>query len=162
MSYYKIFQISTQPISEEDYIHPSDYEEECYNDWRDYMDDELTPEEQIKEIEANDPIFERFFERHGRELTFKGCDDFINEWIKAAQDAAAKLNPSESLSFWDLQKICQQSHCRNWDRYVWTDWTCGYPNDNGPDPLGDFVLTLFKNLKPGDKLYIGGVVSFHF
>lgn len=40
--------------------------------------------------------------------------------------------------------------------------TCGYPSDNDPDPLGDFVLTLFKNLKPGDKLYIGGVVSFHF
>jgi hypothetical protein len=67
MSHYKIFQISTQPISEDDYISPSDFEEECYNDWRDYMDDELTPEEQMEAIENNDPIFEKFCERKGRE-----------------------------------------------------------------------------------------------
>lgn len=162
MSHYKIFQISTQPISEDDYISPSDFEEECYNDWRDYMDDELTPEEQMEEIENNDPIFEKFFERKGRELIFKGADEFIKEWIKCAQDTAAKLTPNDSLSFWDLKKISEQSHIRNWDRYVWTDWVNGYPSDQDPDQLGDLALTLFKCCKPGDKLYIGGVVSFHF
>ena len=110
MSHYKIFQISTQPISEDDYISPSDFEEECYNDWRDYMDDELTPEEQMEAIEDNDPIFEKFFERKGRELIFKGADEFIKEWIKCAQDTAAKLTPNDSLSFWDLKKISEQSH----------------------------------------------------
>ena len=68
----------------------------------------------------------------------------------------------DSLSFWDLKKISEQSHIRNWDRYVWTDWVNGYPSDQDPDPLGDLALTLFKCCKPGDKLYIGGVVSFHF
>lgn len=162
MSHYHVFQISTKPLDKDDYITPDDYEEECYNDWRDYMDDKLTPEEQMEAIEENDPVFSRFFERKGRVLIFKGCEEFIKDWIKEAQEMAAKLTPTDDLSFWDLKKICQQTHLRTWDRYAWTDWVNSYPSAYDPDAFGDFILTLFKNVKPGAKLYIGGVVSFHF
>lgn len=160
MAHYHIFQISTQPICKDAYITPDDYYEECYDEFRDYMDDELTEKQQLDAIAANDVIFSHFFERDGRSLTFTGADNFIKNWIDEVQDAAAKLTLSGNLSFWDLKKVAEQSHCRDWNRFVWTtpdNWTNDYP-----DTLGDFALTLFKSCKPGDQLYLGGVVSFHF
>jgi hypothetical protein len=31
-----------------------------------------------------------------------------------------------------------------------------------PETYGDFVAYAYGNLKPGDKLYVGAVIDFHY
>jgi len=163
MAYYNIFQISKRPIDDhDDLITPDDYYEECYREFSDYMCDEMTEEQQEDAIEECWYLFEPFFERNGRELIFKGADDFVTKWVNEVKNIASNLMPDRKLSFWELTKAAQQTHVRTWHRFVITEFTYECANHSYPDSYGDFVLTLFKSLRPGDKLYIGGIVGFHF
>lgn len=166
MAHYKIFQISNKPIDKEGCITPEDYEyglvDGGYSDFMDYVDDELDDDETEKAVGECQKLLEETFSSNGRELTFLGADEFIEEWVLEMKKQLDEIDPKEPVSFWKLQKMTTQTHHCIFSRFVWSE-----VNDDGvcscyPEELGDFILMISKRLKPGDKVYIGGIVSFHY
>ena len=163
MSHYKIFQVSPVQIEDEDYITADELQDNMtdgqYVEFADCIDDELALEAVLDALSLLEGILGDIFYVEGRILTFKGADEFVDKWIAEMKNQLEKVTPKESFSFWILHKMTTQTHLMVRDRFVWTDEE-GY--HDYPDELGDFVLTCYKNLKPGDKLYVGGIVGFKF
>lgn len=163
MAHYKIFQVSPVQIEDEDYITADELQDNMidgqYTEFADYIDDELDNEEVLDALSSLERLLGDIFYVDGRILTFKGADKFVDKWIAEMKNQLEKVTPKKSLSFWELRKMTTQTHLMVWSRFMWTDED---GNKNYPDELGDFVLACYKNLKPGDKLYVGGIVGFKF
>ena len=163
MAHYKIFQVSPVQIDDEDYITADELQDNMidgqYTEFADYIDDELDNEEVLDALSLLERLLGDIFYVEGRILTFKGADEFVDKWIAEMKGQLENVTPKESLSFWELGKMTTQTHLRTWHRFV---WTCEDGTEYYPDELGDFILTCYKNLKPGDKLYVGGIVGFKF
>ena len=163
MAHYKIFQVCPVQIEDEDYITANELQDNMidgqYTEFADYIDDELDNEDVLNALSLLDGLLGDTFYVEGRILTFKGADEFVDKWIAEMKNQLEKVTPKESFSFWGLHKMVTQTHLRAWDRFMWTDEN---GNTDYPDELGDFILTCYKNLKPGDKLYVGGIVGFKF
>ena len=163
MAHYKIFQVSPVQIDDEDYITADELQDNMidgqYTEFADYIDDELDNEEVLDALSLLERLLGGIFYVEGRILTFKGADEFVDKWIAEMKGQLENVTPKESLSFWELGKMTTQTHLRTWHRFV---WTCEDGTEYYPDELGDFILTCYKNLKPGDKLYVGGIVGFKF
>ena len=163
MAHYKIFQISPVQIDDEDYITADELQDDMidgqYTEFADYIDDELDNEEVLDALSMLERLLGDIFYVKGRILTFKGADEFVDKWISEMKNQLEKVTPKKSLSFWELRKMTTNTHLMVCSRFMWTDER---GNNNYPDELGDFILTCYKNLKPGDKLYVGGIVGFKF
>lgn len=163
MAHYKIFQVSPVQIEDEDYITADELQDNMidgqYTEFADYIDDELDNEEVLDALGSLEKLLSDIFYVEGRILTFKGADEFVDKWIAEMKNQLEKVTPKKSLSFWELRKMTTQTHLMVWSRFMWTDED---ENKSYPDELGDFILTCYKNLKPGDKLYVGGIVGFKF
>ena len=163
MAHYKIFQVSPVQIEDEDYITADEFQNNMadgqYTEFAEYIDDELDNEEVLDALSLLEKLLRYIFYVEGRILTFKGADEFVGKWIAEMKYQLEKATPKDSLSFWELRKMTTQTHLRVWHRFVWTDEK---GNQNYPDELGDFVLTCYNSLKPGDKLYVGGIVGLKF
>ena len=163
MAHYKIFQVSPVQIDDENYITADELQDNMidgqYTEFADYIDDELDNEEVLDALSLLERLLGDIFYVEGRILTFKGADEFVDKWIAEMKGQLENVTPKESLSFWELGKMTTQTHLRTWHRFV---WTCEDGTEYYPDELGDFILTCYKNLKPGDKLYVGGIVGFKF
>jgi len=163
MAHYKIFQVCPVKLGEDDYITACELEDNMidgqYTEFADYIDDELEDEEVHDALQFLKELLSDIFDVNGRVMTFKGADEFVTKWIAEMKEQLEKVTPKESLSFWELHKMTTQTHLMVWSMFMWTDES---GNNNYPDELGDFILTCYKNLKPGDKLYVGGIVGFKF
>lgn len=166
MAHYKIFQVSPVQIDDEDYITADELQDNMidgqYTEFADYIDDELDNEEVLDALSMLERLLGDIFYVEGRILTFRGADEFVDKWIAEMKGQLEKVTPKESLSFWELHKMTTQTHLRIWDRFMWTSRTKNGFDTDYPDELGDFILTCYKNIKPGDKLYVGGIVGFKF
>lgn len=163
MAHYKIFQVSPVQIGDEDYITADELQDDMidgqYTEFADYIDDELDNDEVLDALSMLERLLGDIFYVEGRILTFKGADEFVDKWIAEMKNQLEKVTPKKSLSFWELRKMTTKTHLMVCSRFMWTDES---GNNNYPDELGDFILTCYKNLKPGDKLYVGGIVGFKF
>ena len=166
MAHYKIFQVCPVKLGEDDYITACELEDNMidgqYTEFADYIDDELEDEEVHDALQFLKGLLSDIFDVNGRVMTFKGADEFVTKWIEEMKEQLEKVTPKESLSFWELHKMTTQTHLKIWDRFMWTSRTKNGFDTDYPDELGDFILTCYKNLKPGDKLYVGGIVGFKF
>lgn len=148
-----IVQISDKPIEKCDYIEASTFYEDNLN-FADYVDDDVNPEDCLSRMHR---LLDGIFECNGRELTFKGCDDFVKEWITHLKDEASKIDMEAAkdwMCFWNIKRICEKTHIG-----------CDVRVTNGgeyPDTFGNFIHDRFVWSKPGDKFYIGGFVDYHF
>ncbi len=163
MSHYKIFQVSPVQIEDEDYITADELQDDMvdgmYTEFTDYIDEELDSEKVLDALQSLEELLGDIFYIEGRILTFKGADEFVDKWVAEMKGQLENVTPEDSLSFWKLHKMTTQTHLMVWDRFMWTDedGTKSYPNE-----LGDFILTCRNYLEPGDKMYVGGIVGFHF
>ena len=166
MAHYKIFQVCPVKLGEDDYITACELEDNMidgqYTEFADYIDDELEDEEVHDALQFLKGLLSDIFDVNGRVMTFKGADEFVDKWIAEMKNQLEKVTPKKSLSFWELHKMTTQTHLKIWDRFMWTSRTKNGFDTDYPDELGDFILTCYKNLKPGDKLYVGGIVGFKF
>ncbi len=160
MAHYSIYQIEKEPVEKECYINESDFYDEAQSGWADWFHDlnEREQEIQIEYLSKSSGIRE-LFRIEGREMTFLGGDSFMEKWFNEIKTLSNELTidsfKNDYLSTWDLEKTINQTHLRMFDRIY------GFEGDYAIT-FGDFVWSVCKNLKPGDKLYIGGVVDFHF
>ena len=100
------------------------------------------------------------FERDGRELTFVGVEPFLEEWVAKIKESADGLFTEffDSITLYQHKCLCERTH-RNIASLIYS----GERRQGRTENFGDFIQSLsYRNFKPGDKLYIGGIVDFHY
>ena len=153
----KIFQIGTNPISEEEYVQPNLFYESSES-FADYVGDVITEharEESIKSMVNTLGIFDY----DGTSLVYKGSDQFVKDWSNEIKKMAKSIDWSSSNYSLDLHKMSRllhETHKESASRFFIEEWNgwAGAASD-----LIDFVR---KHLQIGDKLYIGAVIDYHY
>jgi hypothetical protein len=100
------------------------------------------------------------FERNGRELTFVGVEPFLKEWAAKIKESADGLSAEffDSVTLYLHKCLCERTH-RNIDSLIYS----GENRQGQTETFGEFIQSLSCGyIKPGDKLYIGGIVDFHY
>lgn len=160
MSHAKIIQLSTQPIAERDYVTPEDYYDahDAYADWIGDAEEGDTRKECIANLVKYS--LSGLFEFKDGCLVYLGADVFLKNWVDAIHEKAQAITV-ENVTFSGprsaLRDILLGSHTNGTDRVVLQEWTgiCA-------EPVSELVGFAFHNMKPGDKLYIGAVIDFHY
>ena len=147
----KIYQISETPIEREDYITASDFYDE--SNWCDYTRD-MDEKEEKECLDYLPELLKDVCEVNGREITVKNVESFIKEWKEKIVESAQKDGYLGTYLF-NVQNICKRTHKEIWSRFYLEDWS------ENADTFGDFVEYL-HHLGEGAKLYVGGVVDYHF
>lgn len=96
----------------------------------------------------------------GNEVIYKGgCEELIKKWVEEIQQAALELNETNILKWPGRSGLM----------YLLNDpVNCGYKyflcedrdQDFAEDPFA--FVELLSELKPGTKLYIGGLLDYHY
>lgn len=144
-----IYQLSKKPLDADDFIHDYQFEDsdipfaDGIEDW---------DEDELDKAYATFPLM-GIFERHEDCLTYLGEGDIRKRWVEyASEDKIDEQNIANStLRFRYTQRIEQPFTL---DRFC--------IEDDAPITSGDFLSYVLRNLKKGDKLYLGEVVNFHW
>lgn len=155
----RIFQISTKPIEEDDLLTSWKLEQEDYN-FCDYIGDEDDEDARLEDIEYLQLCLKDIFDAEDDHLVVKkGISLFINEWDKYMHNLVFELGEKpdmHSLNMYRIKRAAEGTHLMCCYRFFIREW-------NGwPGPLTDLVEFVHHSLKPGDKLYIGSVIDYHF
>lgn len=152
-----IFQVSAEPIKECDYISPCLFYENC-GDFADYIGDPITGDDRLDNIRY---IFESFGDMFNVDkdvITFNGLGSFVKEWNEYIRELSSKLDDNEykDRNIWMIRNACKETHLEICSRFLIEEW-------NGwAGPASDLIGFLQYRVKPGDKLYIGAVIDYHF
>lgn len=158
-----IYQISSRPISEDEYASPSDFWDNS-SDFADYIGDAYEGEEREEEIESFADIIEDVFDyKGGGEFEYKGKDamrKFKQAWIDELLHKTAALTPDNLFKEQNLFRIWQlteKTHLDASSRVDISEWCgeCAYP-------LGELFEWADSQLKKGDRFYIGAVIDYHW
>ncbi len=156
-----IYQVSIQPIEVDDYAKP-DYFYDNSNDFADYIGEEWTGDNRKEDIKWLAHTLSDLFDldETGEILVYKGgMDVFKEKWTAAIHKAAEEVtddNVLESMPRWYAKNVCEKTHLYSDYRFSIENWN-DYPN-----PLDELIEYVADKMKPGDKLYIGAVIDFHF
>ena len=158
----KIFQISAEPISREDYVSPDDFYENSSN-FADYIGEEVKVYERKNYVGYLAHDLRGVFTAVGRDhLVYLGDDalrKFLQEWADKIKAQAAELTADNILNGMRLTKISlttKETH-RDSDYRVYIDEWNGYAG-----PLADLIGYAANKLKKGDSIYIGAVIDYHY
>ena len=155
----RIFQIAEKPIDEENYINANSFENQCGENpgfFADYVSD-ICPEEQEKSIALLSELLDGICEVNGRELTVLDTSDFLNEWAKEMRELTEGLTIENVYDkTYDISKMAERTHRNVYSRFMIEDWNAPYA-----DTFSTFV-SFVTRFEPGAKLYVGGVVDFHW
>lgn len=149
-----IYQLSTKPISGSDFISADYFEESVWEPFADYLDDRYEEDESYDDAYMTFPLM-GIFEREGDCLTYLGEGNIRREWMDEVRAEMVDENSIDS----DINrfKLCRSiEHPFTYDRFCIEDWCMD------PQTSGEFLTYVLKKLKKGDKLYLGGVVDFHY
>lgn len=157
----RIFQISSQPINEEDFV-SSDYFYDNSSDFADYIGDEIEGEEREEEIKDFADLLSDVFTLKGNNvLEFRGTDalnDFLKVWVDKIKSAALDLNTDNILrlsTLYNIRSLTKHTHLASYYRVAIED-------DDYTSPLADLFINVVDGLKEGDCLYIGAVIDYHY
>lgn len=159
----KIFQISSRPISKDDYASPSRYYENS-NDFADYIGDEVADEDRENEIGWFANVVKDVFTAVGDGvLAYKGkkaLQAFKQKWadgIKAVTNELTVDNLFMSTSLYRIGEMTTRTHMMSDYRVDIGDWCSG-----AAYPLGELFEYADSQLKEGDYIYIGAIIDYHF
>lgn len=155
----KIFQITENLLSSEEYVTAETFYDNL-PPMADYVSDLTEREAETCMMCLLDSALDGIFIRDGRELTFLGINQFVEEWITQIKESAQTMNIE---TFRDLSTLYRHiSLCNKTHRDVESLIYYGADQEASPDPFGSFIMWLLSaDIKPGAKFYIGGVVDFH-
>lgn len=152
----RIWQVSTKPVEDDERLSESSFYDNT-GDFADYVSD-MTRTEEEEDIKDWLPrILKGLFVCNGRELTFVGSKEFIQEWRKAIKESVEILDDSNMLVFpnlYKVERVVKETHMRVGHRFAF--------DSSLPEEYGDFVRDAYNNLAPGDKIYVGAVIDFHY
>lgn len=157
-----IYQITTEKQEKDCFITPY-----TVNDNPDHFDytDELDSEKEIDSAIKNlaNILPKTMFECNGREITYKGYDPkVIEEWQESMKEAIDCCSPkafnatkfSPSMYLYRIKTAV----------YELIDSSSLFVTDDSLSTIKntEFILDCISLLSPGDKLYVGGVLDYHF
>lgn len=158
-----IFQLSTSPIPEEDWVNPEHFFEE--QGWNfDYVDDKTLDSQEKEERIANlCSHLSEFFEYNGNdEIVFKGIDaNFLKKWARAINVKAFAVDEDNVLQYGirrDIDRVLTQTHKEEDCRFYIPEWDGGEKSH----PIVGLISWLADYVKVGSKLYVGAAIDFHF
>jgi hypothetical protein len=158
-----IYQISSRPISEDEYADPSRYEDNS-GDFADYIGDAYEGEEREDGIKNFAGIIEEVFAyKGGGEFVYKGplaLRKFKQQWIDELQSKVAALSPDQlfaDMGLFHIGQLTEKSHLDASCRVDIEGWCggCAYP-------LGELFEWADSQLKKGDRFYVGAVIDYHW
>lgn len=147
----KIIEISTKPIERDEYIDAECFTYEEYDHFADYIqgiDPKL--EETILLWFDNEGIFER----KGRELTLLDLNGFMEEWRKAIITRANNIDFTDWLALAKIREVIKETH-------HYSDLMFCFDGEEFMN-IGQLAHYLYKNNRPGDKFYVGGILDYHY
>lgn len=152
----KIYQVSLEPISEDEYASPSDFYDNS-SDFADYIGDEVEGDERKDSIdylaEELSDVFD--LDADNDALVFKGLDKFKQQWMSAIREKAAAVTEENILEWrprYMLEQVCRETHIESSRRFS--------INVGVAYPMSD-LIELVASMKPGQRLYIGAVIDYH-
>lgn len=158
-----IYQISSRPISEDEYASPSRYYDNS-GDFADYIGDAYEGEEREKRIKNFAGTIEDVFAyKGGGVFEYKGkkaMRKFKQTWIGELQSKAAALTPDnlfKALSLFHIGQLAENTHLDASSRVDIAEWNCEVAY-----PLGELFEWADSKLKKGDRFYIGAVIDYHY
>lgn len=155
----KIYQVTREELSRDEYITFDSYEPLQVSNYCDYTGEVYEYEEEDC-LKSLDRILEGVFYREGRTLTYVGAENFMYEFVEAIKKSASELTV-EKMKDWRtmfaLKRLLDETHIEYEHRFVF-----GPDQEAFPESLGEFMQEVYVTLKPGDKLYVGGIVDFHY
>lgn len=157
----KIFQISSKPISKDEYSSPSDYYDNS-GDFADYIGDEVDEEDRDDYVGYLAHDLRGVFTAVGRDhLVYLGdgaLHSFLQEWADDIKAQAAELTADNILAnqrLYNIRKTVDETHHRSCFRVHIEEW-------NGwAGPIGDVIEWAKGYLKEGDSIYIGAIIDYH-
>ena len=153
-----IFQIATEPISEDAKVEPI-----CYEDYEtvfaDYIGEALGEAARLKAITDLAKSFSPLFDLEDDVLIVKDPDAFILENIMLIKHRASILSIDRKNLFGILDSISksiEKTHKQIDSRFFINEW-------NGwAGTAFDLIEFIRFCCKKGTKLYVGSVVEFHY
>lgn len=150
-----IYQISRERVNADEFITSSEFCPEEYMHFADYIDD--VDDDSYEDLyKALDHLLDGVFTRDGDELTYIGAENFMENWInhiKCLVEPLTVESMKDWMPLWLVKSTIRDTHLRTVNKIY-----C----DEEIQTFGSFMQNVFANLKPGDKLYLGGVVDFHW
>ena len=152
-----IIQISRNPIDIEEWVSPSNFYENS-SDFADYIGEEMDDEEREEVILWMVSDFGGIFTLEDDHLVFNGLGEFTKEWYEYIRECVAQLKDGEvdDMKLYKINKAVERTHLGIHSRFYIENWN-GYAA-----PVEDFIAYLQKQMKVGDRLYIGSVIDYHF
>ena len=154
----KIYQITTEKLTDDGLISASTFDYEA-TDFADYVAN-LEDYEQEAYLKDLDYILKGIFSREGRELTYLGAENFVNEWLAFLKEYIAIIRTEDMKDFYNRYKL--KSFVNYTHREFYTRFYLGAEWETSAEPFGDFIMNIYGNYQPGQKFYVGGIVDFHF
>lgn len=154
--YGRIYQLSQKPLNANDFIEDSSFypEQTEFADWLDDVD------ENELDVEYADMELFGMFERKEDCLVYLGDNGIKERWMKRVKEAFNSLTDiSNGMQRQRLKDAVAYPFTQ--DRYVIEGWSSSN-HCYTVEPSSEFFEFCVKNLKKGDKLYLGGVVKFHY
>ena len=158
-----IYQISSRPISEDEYAGPSCYYDNS-GDFADYIGDAYEGEDREEKIKNFAGVIEDVFAyKGGGVFEYKGKEamrKFKQAWIGVLQRKVAALTPGnlfKAQNLFCIREFTEKTHLYVSSRVDISEWCgeCAYP-------LGELFEWADSQLKKGDRFYIGAVIDYHF
>lgn len=159
----KIFQISSKPISKDDYTEPETYYENS-NNFADYIGDEVKDEKEREDcVGYLAHALRGVFTAVGRDhLVYLGKDalhSFLQEWANDIKSQASDLTADNILTnqrLYNIRATTNDTHRRISYRVDIEEW-------NGhAGPFEDIIEWAAYKLEKGDSIYIGAIIDYHF
>lgn len=152
-----IFQVSTKPISEGDYVSP-EYFYDNSGDFADYIGDPITGKHRLDSIKYVFELFGNMFTINKDVITFNGLGNFVRKWNDYMRELSSNLDDNEYKQYdmWRIGCATKETHLYICSRFFIEDW------NECAGPAEDLIDFLQHRAKPGDKLYIGAVIDYHF
>lgn len=159
----KIYQISSTPISEEDYRSPDDYYDNS-DDFADYIGNSCEGNGREECIENFASIIEDVFTyKGGGVFEYNGPEalrKFKQAWADAIKEHVNTLTADNMLCeqrLFRLAQLTETTHLGASSRVDIENWTGGVAY-----PLSELYEWADYQLKKGDCIYIGAVIDYHY
>ena len=158
-----IYQISSRPISEDEYASPSRYYENS-GDFADYIGDAYNGDEREDRIKNFAGTIEDVFAyKGGGVFEYKGkkaMRKLKQTWIGVLQRNVAALTPGNLFkehTLLHIGQLTEKTHLYVSSRVDIAEWCggCAYP-------LCELFEWADSQLKKGDRFYIGAVIDYHW
>ena len=160
MSHGKIYQLATKPIEENKAITPEEFYDnhDAYADW---VGDEMEGADREECIGyLADTMKDLLTPVGGGVFAYKGMGEYLQGWVDAIHEKAQAITVENVMNYSPraaLKDIVNGTQKDSVDRFVIEEYSGRFA-----EPMAELVSFLNYQMKPGDLLYVGAIIDFHY